>query len=501
MNLNFGLEFTDLYYNLDKINNTFVNFNTHNTSDLIGKAIIIEQFLIELFNLEIQDNDIYDKLYQCNKTFIQKVAKNPKTYNPEIENFFSIQGEHIIDIELQLAQIFLNAYQNETELLAKCEEYVSWAIKSQKHTNGILFKTPYVESSFVKHNGLITSKNTNSRDGFNFHGWKPMLANYHANYCIYCHQREKDTCSKGYNEHLKGCPLSQKISEMNFLRRKGKNIAALAVITLDNPMVAATGYRICNDCMKSCIFQKQEPVNIPMVESQILLDVLNLPWGFEIYSLLTRWNPLNTQSKEQYNNAVLIVGMGPAGFTLAHYLLQYGITVVGIDGVKMKPYDVPFEPIKNIEMVDLEDKEAEGFGGVMDYGITVRWNKNLLSVIRIILSRQTKFKMYDGIFFGGNIDHDSAYKLGFDHIAFATGAGYPQLLDMENTLIKGVRTASDFLMSLHLNTAYQKNNLIPLQIRSPIVVIGGGLTAVDAATEALAYYKRQVTFKVIYSYF
>jgi hypothetical protein len=45
--------------------------------------------------------------------------------------------------------------------------------------------------------------------------------------------------------------------------------------------------------MKSCIFQKQEPVDIPQVETRTLKDVLELPWGFEIYSLLTRWNPLN----------------------------------------------------------------------------------------------------------------------------------------------------------------------------------------------------------------
>ncbi len=45
--------------------------------------------------------------------------------------------------------------------------------------------------------------------------------------------------------------------------------------------------------MKSCIFQKQDPVDIPQVETRSLKDVLELPWGFEIYGLLTRWNPLN----------------------------------------------------------------------------------------------------------------------------------------------------------------------------------------------------------------
>jgi hypothetical protein len=45
--------------------------------------------------------------------------------------------------------------------------------------------------------------------------------------------------------------------------------------------------------MKACIYQKQEPVNIPQIETGVLTDVLRMPWGVEIYGLLTRWNPLN----------------------------------------------------------------------------------------------------------------------------------------------------------------------------------------------------------------
>ena len=67
------------------------------------------------------------------------------------------------------------------------------------------------------------------------------------------------------NKIVNGCPLDQKISEMNKILSLGFNIGALGVILIDNPLVAATGHRICNDCMKSCIFQKQDPVNIPLI--------------------------------------------------------------------------------------------------------------------------------------------------------------------------------------------------------------------------------------------
>jgi hypothetical protein len=77
---------------------------------------------------------------------------------------------------------------------------------------------------------------------------------------------------------------------MNVVKEHGVPIGALGVITIDNPMAAATGHRICNDCMKACIFQKQEPVDIPQIETRTLKDVLELPFGFEIYALLTRWN-------------------------------------------------------------------------------------------------------------------------------------------------------------------------------------------------------------------
>ena len=73
---------------------------------------------------------------------------------------------------------------------------------------------------------------------------------------------------------LNGCPLDEKISEMHALRKDGDALGALALVTLDNPMCPGTGHRICNDCMKSCIYQKQEPVNIPQIETGVLTDVL-----------------------------------------------------------------------------------------------------------------------------------------------------------------------------------------------------------------------------------
>src|SRR5690606_10906758 len=179
-----------------------------------------------------------------------------------------------------------------------------------------------------------------------------------ANYCIWCHEQGKDSCSKGLMQKTKdapeskvfkkselgallaGCPLEERISEFHKLKTQGVAVGSLAMIVLDNPMCAGTGHRICNDCMKSCIYQKQDPVNIPQAETRTLKDVLELPWGFEIYSLLTRWNPLNLRRpypKAETGKKVLVVGMGPAGYTLSHHLMNDGHTVVGVDGLKIEP--------------------------------------------------------------------------------------------------------------------------------------------------------------------
>ncbi len=257
--------------------------------------------------------------------------------------------------------------------------------------------------------------------------------------------------------------------------------------------------------MKSCIYQKQEPVDIPQVETRTLKDVLELPWGFEIYSLLTRWNPLNfarPYPREATGRKVLVVGLGPAGFTLAHHLMNDGHTVVAVDGLKIEPLPTevsgvdalgnrhPFGPIRELTEIyeRLDERVMAGFGGVAEYGITVRWNKNFLKVIRLLLERRGEFTMFGGVRFGGTLTVDGAFEMGFDHIALCMGAGRPTVIPMKNGLARGVRQASDFLMALQLTGAAKADSLANLQVRMPIVVIGGGLTAIDTATESLAYY-------------
>jgi NAD(P)H-flavin reductase/NADPH-dependent glutamate synthase beta subunit-like oxidoreductase len=173
-----------------------------------------------------------------------------------------------------------------------------------------------------------------------------------------------------------------------------------------------------------------------------------------------------------------------------------------VDGLKIEPLPAdlvggdawPPRPVERWSALatDLEKRVLAGFGGVAEYGITVRWDKNFLTGLHVGLARRQTFRAYGGVRFGGTLDAEQAFALGFHHIAIAAGAGKPTIIDLDHNLINGVRKASDFLMALQLSGAFKRDSLANLQVRLPAVVVGGGLTGIDTTTELAAYYPLQV---------
>ena len=520
---------------------------------MIALAPHVEDFIGELFGITTEigmaraGHETLAPLYALKRRFIQKKAISGMTQEKaaaingpvvagELEGWF---GEPLTESSF-VTHItrWLDAEPEHLAQLALAAQYGAWAALSpagrHQHRHDVLFHVPHkldmhqlVPVETLRVNGhaqlALPEQEWRHREGFNLTdpGMNLTAALDQAHYCIKCHHQAKDSCSTGLREKdgafkasvfgttLAGCPLDEKISEMNVVKQNGHSIGALAITAVDNPMVAGTGHRICNDCMKACVFQKQDPVDIPQIETRTLKDVLDLPWGFEIYSLLTRWNPVNFARplpKAAAGYKVLVVGLGPAGFTLAHHLMNDGHAVAAIDGLKIEPLAqdisgvtplgerVPFRPIRDVNELyeSLDDRVMAGFGGVAEYGITVRWNKNFLKIIRLLLERRREFSMFGGVRFGGTLTVEDAFELGFDHVALCAGAGRPTVIPMKNGLARGVRQASDFLMALQLTGAAKASSLANLQLRMPIVVIGGGLTAIDTATESLAYYVVQV---------
>ncbi len=516
---------------------------------LLAVAPMLEEFLARRFGVEAalqtvnEDIDQHNLVAQFKKEFVQKRARR---LHGDDTGSFSVLSEwlddqiaHIpeasLDKELAVAKFADQLLENPESNASSLARLTEWCAHARQHGSDesvtkdwISFRLPQsVDPARLVPlsrctNGSVERleakvESLRRRDGFSLTDSRMSMREVmdQVNYCVYCHNQDGDFCSKGFPKKKKqpelglkvdalgvtltGCPLEEKISEMQLLKRDGKNLAALAVAMVDNPMIPATGHRICNDCMKACIYQKQDPVDIPQIETRVLTDVLNLPWGVEIYDLLVRWNPLRRrQFLPQPDNGrkVLIVGMGPAGFTMAHHLTMEGCTVIGIDGLKIEPLPQHLidEPVHSYADLceSLEERIMAGFGGVAEYGITVRWDKNFLKLIYLALARRPSFRVVGGVRLGGTITLDDAWSLGFDHVCIATGAGLPRVVGMGNSLARGMRQANDFLMALQLTGAAKSDSLANLQVRLPAVVIGGGLTAIDTATEVQAYYVKQV---------
>lgn len=514
---------------------------------LMDCATHLETFLADFFDIHSEVLGLsssvrhHDPIFHFKEWFVIKQARRKVSKINEIhpydqvDSWLWVQLDDLADPELSVAKFAVSLLDNVDKNADKIDQLTSWCAHSLCHPEAIKkvaswqsFKLPkkldfsqLVDLHPVSNDPFSRVEGPQDhfrhRDGFNLtdERMSQREVQNEVNYCVYCHKNEGDFCSKGFpvkkgepdlglktnplGEILTGCPLEEKISEMNTLQKYGHTLAALAVAMIDNPMIAATGHRICNDCMKGCVYQKQEPVNIPQIETRVLVDVLNLRWGVEILDLLTRWNPLKHRQylPKPYNGLkVMVMGMGPAGFTLAHYLCMEGFAVVGVDGLKIEPLPEEFltKPIKNFSDIseDLSTRVMTGFGGVAEYGITVRWDKNFLKLIYINLMRRPYFSVYGGVRFGGTITIEDVWSLGFDHLAIAVGAGLPRELAIPGSMAPGMRQANDFLMALQLTGAAKKSSLANLQVRMPAVVIGGGLTGIDTATELQAYYILQV---------
>src|SRR5229473_1666945 len=129
-------------------------------------------------------------------------------------------------------------------------EYAAWATLSPegraKHRRGLLFRVPHrldmhhlVPVATVERHGVtmlrLPEEHWRARDGFALTdpGTDLAGAQDQANYCIWCHNQGKDSCRSGLHEKdgsfkkstfgvtLAGCPLDEKISEMNIVKARG----------------------------------------------------------------------------------------------------------------------------------------------------------------------------------------------------------------------------------------------------------------------------------------
>ena len=271
---------------------------------VLALAAKLEGFLARLFGIEAEAEALSARhtalapVYRCKRLFVQRrAARAVKPAEAAALDGAAVEaalGAHLpapVEEEAFAAAVmgWLADEAASGEALAAAARYAAWALHHPegraRHGKGVLFRQPgridpmrLIDTGRRMENGAdaheLPEARLRRREGFALTdpGMDLKAALDQAHYCIFCHKQGKDSCARGLRDRrsgafartvfgveLAGCPLEEKISEMQLLKAEGWALGALATVCIDNPLCAATGHRICNDCMKSCIYQRQDP--------------------------------------------------------------------------------------------------------------------------------------------------------------------------------------------------------------------------------------------------
>ena len=169
------------------------------------------------------------------------------------------------------------------------------------------------------------------------------------------------------------------------------------------------------------------------------------------------------QRAESTGKRIAIVGAGPAGLACAHRLAMSGHDVV---------------------LYDAKDK----LGGLNEFGIaTYKTVENFAQAEVDWLLRIGGITVETGKALGRDVTLEGL-AAAFDAVFLGVGLGGVNALKAEGAAIEGVRDAVDFIAELRQTPSYQS-----MPVGRKVVVIGGGMTAVDAAVQAKLLGAEEVT--------
>ena len=266
---------------------------------------------------------------------------------------------------------------------------------------------------------------------------------------------EADRCYFCYDAPCtKACPSD--IDVPGFIQSiRSDNLTGAAEKILSENIFGGMCARDCPTeelCQQACVRNdhEQKPVEIGLLQRYATDSVLNN--GVQLFS-----------RQENTGKSIAVVGAGPAGISCAHRLAVLG---------------------HKITVYDAKDK----LGGLNEYGIAAYKTPNDFAQQEL-----------DYILDIGGITIETGMQLGkqinledlqekYDAVFLGCGLGSVNKLNLDNEDISGVIDAVEYIANLR-----QTNNKDELMVGKNIIVIGGGMTAIDIAVQSKLLGAEQVT--------
>jgi len=264
-----------------------------------------------------------------------------------------------------------------------------------------------------------------------------------ANRCLFCYDAP---C-------MKSCPTS--IDVPKFIKQIAtENVKGSAHTIFSSNIMGAGCSKVCpveKLCEGACVynFMEEEPISIARLQRYSTEKAMAANW-----QLFKR--------KESNGKKVAIVGAGPAGLSCAHVLSREGIEVT------------------------IFEKESKG-GGLMTYGIaaykvTPEFCEDEVNYILGIGGIEIKYDQE----LGKNISLPDLQK-DFDAVYLGIGVGLARQLEIPGEDLEGMEDAIKFIYDI------RDKGFDQVAVGDKVAVIGMGMTAIDAATQAKRLGAKQVT--------
>ena len=264
-----------------------------------------------------------------------------------------------------------------------------------------------------------------------------------ANRCLYCYDAP---C-------MKSCPTSIDVSK--FIKQIATgNLKGSAHTIFSSNIMGAGCSKVCpveKLCEGACVYNLMQEEPIPIAKLQRYATEKAMEKNWQLF-----------KRKSSTGKKVAVIGAGPAGLSCAHMLSREGVDVT------------------------IFEKEPKG-GGLMTYGIaaykvTPQFCEDEVSYIIAIGGIEIIYNHE----FGKDILLDELQK-NYDAVYIGIGAGLARRLDIPGEELEGVVDALQFIYAI------RANGFASVPVGDKVAVIGMGMTAIDAATQAKRLGAKEVT--------